>query len=454
MPDAQALYDRAPRWAQNAVCNVVGAATEVRRYRGAYPDLFAEARVRETWSEDRVLAYRDRRLADLLRVAATTPHYAEVFARLGGSWQDFGSPAAFASLPVLTKAEVQRAPERFRPGPLPRETVTAHTSGTTGAGLRFLTTRRAQQEQWAVWWRYRAWHGIERGTWCGYFGGRTVVPVADTEPPFWRYNVPARQILFSGQHMSPATLDAYVAELRRRRPPWLHGYPSLLTLLAHHVLARGDGIGYPVRWVTVGAESLLRHQAAAIEQAFGVPPVQHYGAAEAVANVSECERGSLHVDEDFAYVELVDRGDGSADVVGTALSNPATVLLRYAVGDTAAPVEGPCSCGRWGRLVSDVDGRAEDYVVLPDGRSIGRLDHAFKDLTSVREAQIRQRSRDAITVAVVPCETWKGDCEERLLRELRRRLGEAIDIRVDLTDELPRTSTGKLRFVVSDVSGA
>ena len=41
-----------------------------------------------------------------------------------------------------------------------------------------------------------------------------------------------------------------------------------------------------------------------IERAFGVLPLEHYGMAEAVANVSMCPSRRLHVDEDFAATEL------------------------------------------------------------------------------------------------------------------------------------------------------
>ena len=156
------------------------------------------------------------------------------------------------------------------------------------------------------------------------------MPREQMDPPFWRMNLPGRQVVFSGYHMSAKNLPSYCAELRRRQPPWLHGYPSLLTLLAAHLHETGFDLGYQVRWVTIGAESLLPHQAAMIERAFGVKPIQHYGLAEGVANVSECELGSLHVDEDFAAVEFLPLEQTALyRIVGTDFSNPAMPLIRY-----------------------------------------------------------------------------------------------------------------------------
>ena len=138
-------------------------------------------------------------------------------------------------------------------------------------------------------------------------------------PPFWRKNLSGRQLLFSGYHVSLQHLPAYVEELRRARLPWLHGYPSVLALLAAHLLDRGEDLGYLVEKVTLGAENLLPQQKEIIERAFGVRPRQHYGLTEAVANISECERGNLHVDEDFSAVEFIPIGEGTRHrVIGTS----------------------------------------------------------------------------------------------------------------------------------------
>jgi phenylacetate-CoA ligase len=250
-------------------------------------------------------------------------------------------------------------------------------------------------------------------------------------------------------------MPAYVDELRRRRPPWLHGYPSLLALLAAHLLDSGGDLGYDVRWVTTGAENLLPHQVTAIERAFGVRPIQHYGLAEAVANISQCELASLHVDEDFAAVEFAPLDGDVYRIVGTNLTNRAAPLLRYDSEDLAfVPSERSCSCGRPGRIVERVDGRHEDYVVLRNGARVGRMDHIFKDMVNVREAQIRQAVPGELVMHVVRGSEYSDADEHMLLEETAKRVGEDMRVEIEYVDALPRTSSGKLRFVVSDVEGA
>jgi phenylacetate-CoA ligase len=263
-------------------------------------------------------------------------------------------------------------------------------------------------------------------------------------------------VLFSGYHMNATNLPEYVSELRTRRPPWIHGYPSLLSLLAAYLVDSGRDLGYEVTWVTTGAENLLPHQSAVIEQGLGVKPVQHYGLAEGVANISQCELGALHVDEDFAAVEFVPLGDeGLHRIVGTNFTNPAAPFLRYDTQDLATIRQGAsCSCGRPGRVVEWIDGRREDYVVLADGTLIGRMDHVFKDLTNIREAQIYQARPGEITIRVVRGRAYRDEDDLTLVREVHKRLGQETKVDIDYVDSLPRSSNGKLRFVVSEVPKA
>jgi phenylacetate-CoA ligase len=243
--------------------------------------------------------------------------------------------------------------------------------------------------------------------------------------------------------------------LRRRRLPWLHGYPSMLALLASYVVESGDALGYSVSNVTTGAENLLPQQAAVIEQAFGVKPVQNYGMAEGVANFSEFRDERLYVDEDFAAVEFVKNEGGGYKVVGTNFTNLATPLVRYEVGDLVelpAARGGGVKAAAPGREVAAIDGRQEEYVVLRNGVRIGRMDHVFKDMTQIREAQIVQRGPGDILVRVVRGAKYGGGDEARLRQEFYQRVGHEADVKIEYVDAIEKTARGKLRFVVAEDS--
>ncbi len=451
----ESVYRLLPTRLQDIACSLEGWRIQKYRYGRAFWDALREAEARVAWSPEQMRQYRDERLRAFVHHAATTvPYYRELFAREKLDPDGICTLDDLAHLPLLTKHEVKRLGKQLvsEAVPLWQKTET-HTSGTTGSGLRLATTIEALQQQWGIWWRYLRWHGVGLGTWCGNFGGRSVVPIRQKGPPFWRYNRPGKQILFSGYHMSGENLPAYVAELRRWQPPWIHGYPSLLALLAAYLLESGETLGYVPRAVTIGAESLLPHQAELIGQAMGTHPRQHYGMTEAVANISQWPDGVLRVDEDFAAVEFLPTGvERQYRVVGTNLSNPATPLIRYEVGDLVTLPAGSSDDGGLGRVVEAIDGRKEDYVLLPNGVRVGRMDHIFKDLVRIREAQIHQRRVGEIVISLVKAEGYTEADERHLLAETRQRIGDDTDIRIEYVEALERSHTGKLRFVVSELA--
>lgn len=447
------LYHKLPVALQHVACSAVGWKIQRARYGAGFDQILSETTRDGELSHGEFVELRDQRLRAFIRHAATTvPYYRNLFRQRRLHPEDFRTLEDLKQLPVIDKHTVRMNIDEFTSEAIPQsDRVSVHTSGTTGAGLIFPTTREALRKQWAVWWRYRLWHGITPGTLCAYFGGRSVVPTDATAGPFWRYNWPARQILFSVYHMSDRTLPAFVDELRRRKPPWIHGYPSAVAHLASFVLQHQVDFGYQVHFLTLGAENVLAHQRAQIARAFGVSPKTHYGLAEAVANISERPNGCLHVDEDFAAAELVnDDGATAARIVGTNFLNYAFPLLRYDTGDLGFGLdEAEDDAIHPGRTLQFIDGREEDYILLADGRKIGRLDHIFKDMVRIQEAQFVQRQPGVANLKLVPSAAYSNDDESDIRREIAARCGNELKVVIEYAQSLERSQSGKLRLVVS-----
>jgi phenylacetate-CoA ligase len=130
-------------------------------------------------------------------------------------------------------------------------------------------------------------------------------------------------------------------------------------------------------------------------------------------------------------------------------------MIRYRIGDVGTRSKKPCPCGRPGDVFFDIDGRIEDYIVTPDGRLVGRMDHVFKGRYDIAEAQIIQDDFKELRVLVVPSSEWNdGDSRQRLRRELEGRLGSEMNIQIEITDQISREPNGKLRAVKSSIHGA
>ncbi|MET8352260.1 MULTISPECIES: hypothetical protein [unclassified Micromonospora] len=445
------VYFRLPAMAQNMLMSVAGVGVNRQRYGALFHRRLAEYEERDMWDPERVSIFRKTRRAAVLEYASRTPYYKSVFERMGATWRDLVDDSAFIEIPLTHKTEVRDRPNDFLARPWAKGDSIVLTSGTTGSSLAIRKDVNAIAEMWAVWWRYRHWHGITRATWCAFFGGKRVIEESQGVP-YWRTNYPGREVRFSGHHISPATVKCYVDKLNRSRLPWIHGFPSVIASLARCMLERGVGLDYQPLVLTLGGENLTPWQLKGIEGAFGVTPVQHYGLAEQVANISECVEGRLHVDEDFAEVELINQGGGLSQIVGTPYGNGATVLLRYATGDLAVADKHHCTCGRAGRVVASIDGREADLIVLPDGRFTAP-GAAFAPALGLAEAQVIQHENGRLTVRYVPSVGWSASSLEALDHSLRKFVGQAVEVNYVRVDEVQRTPTGKVRFAISEVRG-
>jgi phenylacetate-CoA ligase len=112
-----------------------------------------------------------------------------------------------------------------------------------------------------------------------------------------------------------------------------------------------------------------------------------------------------------------------------------------------------CPCGRQLPLIRRLLGRSDDYVVTPDGRSVGPapLSLAFQGVHGIREAQIRQEDPNSITVSLVVGAEYGDDSQSLLESELRARLGNQLVIDYARVEAIPRTAWGKRRLVDSSV---
>jgi phenylacetate-CoA ligase len=446
--DKMSIYNRLPVALQNIACGLEGARINRTRYGKDFWRLLAEYESRANWSYDQLAEYRDAKLRKMIKHCyETVPYYTRLFNEGGINPDSIKSLDDLKVLPLLTKSVVNKNPEDFVSTAIPKsKMVTMHTSGTTGSSFIFQTTQEAICEQWAVWWRYRRALGIEFGTKQAMFGTQRIVPVNQHKPPYWRYNKANHQTYFSAFHEKESTLEFYYSEINEKGLSWIHGYPSLITLLASYVVRNKLEFDRTIKYVTLGAENLLESQRAVMQEAFGVEPRQHYGTCEGVANFSERPDGQMYVDEDFSAVEFVGTGDRKT-VVGTSLTNYAMPLLRWDLCDEVE--RGTERSGK--RKICAIDGRKEDYITLPDGTRIGKLDHVFKDTRHIVEAQIYQHKDYSIEVFAVRTQDDMSVDEREAENRFSESFGVSVPIRFTYVDRVPRTESGKLRFVVSEI---
>ncbi|MFQ5910481.1 MAG: phenylacetate--CoA ligase family protein, partial [Thermoplasmata archaeon] len=161
--------------------------------------------------------------------------------------------------------------------------------------------------------------------------------------------------------------------IRDFRPRVLQSHEFNLRLLSHYADSLRDG--QKPRVIHTGQGEVEDNWTRRLlEDAFECGVYAGYGSSEFSFHGFECRRQrGYHIHSDHILIEYLRDGEqvecGEAgEMVVTDLSNRAMSLIRYQLGDVGVPSCEPCPCGRGLPLLLSVEGRVEDFVVLPDSR--------------------------------------------------------------------------------------
>jgi len=444
-----------PVWAQNGLVSFEGWRIQKTRYDRKFWQILNEMEERLAWSEDDILEFRNARLQRIIRHGyETVPYYQKQFKDLGLTPKDIKTPDDLHKLPITNRTILNQHWGEFNSSAIPkRRWQYLRSGGTTGQPLVNVLTSEDIRRWYATWWRYRRRNGIGFNTLCGLWAQTPIVPPTQKKPPYWRMNYPGNELRLSTSHLNYQTYKEYLNELRSWQVPWIHGHPNLVGLLANYMNQDGESLPC-VRWVTTGAENLLDHQKENIRRAFGLEPLQHYGNSEGIANFSQCPQGSLHVDEDFSFVEFIEKSGNPKQytVVGTSLWNLARPLIRYDIGDLVTLSPQRCSCGGWGRIVKSIDGRGDDVVICADNTHVCGFNWVLSTTNNIQAAQIYQKVPGEITLKIVKKPHFGPEDEHLLFQAFRNRIDEKqLEIKIAFVNEIERTARGKHRMVVSEI---
>jgi phenylacetate-coenzyme A ligase PaaK-like adenylate-forming protein len=168
-------------------------------------------------------------------------------------------------------------------------------------------------------------------------------------------------------------------ELEALAPTVVATYPSAAVLLAEEHAAGRLRIAPQEIWT--GGETLSPSMRHFVQQAFGCPVADSYGASEFLSLAFECRHGALHLNSDWAILESVDDhghavpdGEQGATVLLTNLANHVQPVIRYDLGDRVTLHAQACTCGS-ALPTLDVRGRDDDTLRLASGggRTVGVL---------------------------------------------------------------------------------
>ncbi|MDE2277585.1 MAG: phenylacetate--CoA ligase family protein [Burkholderiales bacterium] len=411
------------------------------------------------WPPERLQALQLERLRALLAEAGRhVPYYRSLFSAQGFEPAQLQSVADLQRLPLLTKALI-RAHTADLQHAQAQGLARFNTGGSSGEPLVFYIGRERVSHDVAAKWRATRWWGVDIGDPEIVVWGSPIELGSQDRARAWRDRL-MRTELLPAFEMSDAKLDGFVAAIRHRRPKMLFGYPSALSYIARHAEARGqrmDDRGIRVAFVT--SERLYEEQRSTISRVFGCPVANGYGGRDAGFIAHECPQGGMHLTAEDIVVEIVDPQGrvlppGQAgEVVVTHLATKDFPFIRYRTGDVAVLDDRPCACGRGLPMLKEIQGRTTDFVVAADGTVMHGLAliYILRDLPQVRQFKIVQESLHRTRLLIVAESPLGAALQADIVRQVRARLGAAVEVVIEPVREIAPERSGKHRYVVSHI---
>jgi putative adenylate-forming enzyme len=348
------------------------------------PLAFAAAFARARWgyqfkSRDALLRYQGERLARFMHKDAPRCSFYRDRQHL-----------SFQQLPVVTKAEVLAAfadfnseaiefsaaqavalraerDRNFAPT-LPGGITVGSSSGTSGRPSVFLVSK------------------LERSIWAGTMLARMLSAsmlsriLTPWSAPvrigfFLRANsnlytsVDSRRVRFEFFDLL-IPVEQHAEALTRYAPDILVAPASILTHLA--TLQQAGQIAVKPAQVISVAETLEAADAQSVLAAWQVKPRQIYQCTEGFLGYS-CDRGSLHLNEEFVHFEpqWLDSARRRFVATVTDFSRTTQMFVRFRMDDILHVDAEPCECGRVTMRIKSIEGRQDDVLWLPDAHGAG-----------------------------------------------------------------------------------
>ena len=418
--------------------------TAVRRN----PLFYADAQRDLKYLEQASVAARKRwtlqRLSEVLWPASRTGYGRIV--RGGGD---------IASWPLLNKSSVRAAPSVFQMGSR-LFTVKASTGGTSGAPLEIVRSLRSVVLEQVCIDRMMQKVGVDaRNGRCAVLRTESVKDPNDLDPPYWIHAGGGNRIVFSAGHLNAATVEHYARALEEFAPDCLLSYPTSLEALC--VLLQRSGRKLNIPAALCSSEVLHERVWSAARHTFGCKLLDYYGQAERVAFAYATAPGQYRFLPGYAHVEFEPAGnDGDhrlLEIVGTSLWNRSMALIRYRTGDL---IRVPASWGEreleelayGARTFGGVMGRDSDILLTPDGAKVTGISHFQRDVANIVRIQVIQETQAKVVILVLAGEHYSERDRDQLLRNVREKLPNSIEVDIRNVTALERTARGKTPFVI------
>lgn len=260
--------------------------------------------------------------------------------------------------------------------------------------------------------------------------------------------------LFFFESLSDDVIAEFVKVNNQFKPKIIVTFPSYINDAANTIRKSGVKLTHFPDAIEVSGETLTTRQRQNIEQVFKSRVYDSYGALEFGMIAHECQyQTGMHIYEDVALLESLNHDKDKGCLTITRYDSFEMPIIRYQVGDLGNVQYQECECGRRGLVLKNVEGRIDDYIILPNGQRmypssfriiINNCNEICKN--TILESQLIQNTKDELLLKVIISDSELREIVEYyLIQEFKKHIPGDVSLKIMFIDSL--RDRKKFRFI-------
>ena len=70
---------------------------------------------------------------------------------------------------------------------------------------------------------------------------------------------------------------------------------------------------------------------------------------------------------------------------------------------------------------------------------------------SIRQYQIIQQKKEDLLIKIIKGKNYSADSNQKIISEMKKHLGDTVDVTIEFVDDIPLTKGGKRLYVISHI---
>lgn len=360
-------------------------------------------------------------------------------------------------VPIMTKQDLQRPlKERLSKGFTNKNVYINKTSGSSGDPFIFAKDKFCHALTWAEIIDRFGWYNIDFNTskQARFYG----IPL--DKKGYYKERIKdvfSNRYRFSIFDLSDDAFEKCLKKFKSSKFDFINGYTSPIVQFAKFLKEKNiilNTVCPSLKSCVVTSEILFESDKKLMEQQFGVPVINEYGASELDLIAFQNPKNEWQLNSETLFVEILDDQnmpvpDGKEGrVVITSLYNKAHPFIRYDIGDIGVKCE---KSTLKKPLLKTLIGRTNDIAVLPSGKKAAGLTFYYITKTvieedaNVKEFIIEQHTLDTFKILYVSKEPISETKETIIIQEMEKYLEPNLNVVFERKTSLDRSNRGKLK---------